>query len=85
MINPDHYRYPLGRSGTAENPICYFGYPEDVRSGKLPVLDCQHHCENADPGNYGYIYNSAIKDAHAYLSEKLVDMEMDLYAEERTQ
>ena len=64
MINPDHYRYPLGRSGTAENPICYFGYPEDVRSGKLPVLDCQHHCENADPGNYGYIYNSAIKLVH---------------------
>ena len=64
VINPDYYRYPKGRSGTAENPICYFGYPEDVLAGNLPVLDCRHHCENADPADYGYIYNSAIKMVH---------------------
>ncbi|MGL1935446.1 MAG: DUF2164 domain-containing protein [Fibrobacterales bacterium] len=29
------------------------------------------------------IYNSAIKDAHAYVVTKAADMEMDLYAEER--
>lgn len=29
------------------------------------------------------IYNSAIKDACAYMSNKIGDMEMDLYAEER--
>ncbi len=29
------------------------------------------------------IYNAAIKDAHAYVSDKLIDMEADLYAEER--
>jgi hypothetical protein len=61
VINPNYYWGPKGRSGTPENPICYFGYPEDVLNGNLPVLDCQHHCENANPGNYGYIYNSAIK------------------------
>jgi len=61
VINPNYYRYPKGRSGTAENPICYFGYPEDVLAGNLPVLDCQHHCENMDPQDYGIFYNSAIK------------------------
>ena len=32
-------RYPLskGRSGTAENPICYFNYP-----GETPILDCSN-------------------------------------------
>jgi hypothetical protein len=33
-INPNGY-VPLGHSGTAENPICFFNYP-----GETPILDC---------------------------------------------
>ncbi len=44
---------PVGHSGTAENPICYFNYP-----GETPILDCRLHCETI---NYTWtIYNSAI-------------------------
>jgi hypothetical protein len=60
IINQGYNSYPIGYSGTPENPICYFGYPEDVAKGNLPILDCQHHCENYPPNMYGSIYNSAI-------------------------
>ena len=60
MINPQNYGQPIGSSGTPENPICYFGYPGDVAEGSLPILDCQHHCENYPPSMYGAIYNGAI-------------------------
>jgi hypothetical protein len=60
IINPDNYGHPIGRSGTPGNPICYFGYPVDVASGNLPILDCIHHCENITPGQIGEVYNSAI-------------------------
>ncbi|MBN1386921.1 MAG: hypothetical protein JW965_00655 [Bacteroidales bacterium] len=43
----------IGRSGTAENPICYFNYPSEN-----PILDCILHCDTEYP--YGDLYNSAI-------------------------
>ena len=46
---------PVGRSGTAENPICYFNYP-----GEDPIFDCIMHCEMAEEYPYGDFYNSAI-------------------------
>jgi len=44
---------PVGRSGTAANPICYFNYP-----GENPILDCILHSNVNYP--YGDFYNSAI-------------------------
>jgi len=57
--------YPVGYSGTAGNPICYFGYPPDVAAGKLPILDCSLHCSSIPPNPYGGIYNSAISINYA--------------------
>ncbi len=54
-INPEAYGGPIGSSGTRENPICFFGYP-----GEWPILDCIHHCENAEGYPYGNFYNAAI-------------------------
>lgn len=53
-INPEAYGGGIGYSGTADAPICYFGYP-----GEWPILDCIYHCDSI-VYPYGDIYNSAI-------------------------
>ena len=50
VINPHAWPKGIGHSGTAENPICYFGYP-----GEWPVLDCVLHCNSPN-----IEYNQAI-------------------------
>ncbi len=54
-IDPDAYGGPKGASGTAENPISFFGYP-----GEWPILDCSLHCETIPDNPYGGTYNSAL-------------------------
>jgi len=49
-IDPKAY-VPIGNSGTAENPICYFGYP-----GEWAILDCSLHCNTPGVSYNGGIY-----------------------------
>ena len=38
---PEVYEGSLyGHNGTAENPICFFAYPQDYEVGNHPILDC---------------------------------------------
>ncbi|MCK5691773.1 MAG: T9SS type A sorting domain-containing protein [Bacteroidales bacterium] len=65
VITPQDEYYPRGYSGTAELPIRYFGYPNDVAAGNLPILDCSLHCSSIPPNPFGGIYNSAISLSYA--------------------
>jgi len=65
IIDPVNSGHPIGYSGTAERPICYFGYPGDVADGNMPILDCSRHCASIPPDPYGGIYNSAISISYA--------------------
>jgi len=39
-VNPQRWPVGQGRTGTRENPICFFAYPPDYESGNYPILDC---------------------------------------------
>lgn len=74
VINPGA-DYPVGYSGTRENPICYFGHPNDVAAGNLPILDCQLHCSTMPPNPWGGTYNSAISIGYAeYIHFKSIEI-----------
>ena len=39
-VNPSAYPTGKGRSGTSDNPICFWAYPQDYAAGNFPILDC---------------------------------------------
>jgi len=46
-VNPTRWPVGRGRSGTRENPICFWAYPPDYEAGNHPILDCHNAYETA--------------------------------------
>lgn len=63
MVNPEAYPTPLGRTGTRENPICFWAYPPDYETGNYPILDC-HNANSAGQTNFSCFGLNAVQYWH---------------------
>lgn len=62
-VNPLAFPTALGRTGTRENPICFWAYPPDFEAGNHPILDCNAALETYET-NYSAFGLQAVEYWH---------------------
>ena len=62
-IDPEAYPTAKGRTGTKENPICFWAYPPDYEAGNHPILDA-HNVINTTQTSYSVFGLNAVEYWH---------------------